>query len=297
MGFARLLLVTADDYGIGPETSRGILDLAKTGKISATALIVNTADSQFAVAAWRKAGRPLELGWHPNLTLDRPLLPPNRIPSLVDSRGQFWNLGRFLLRAQLGRIRHEDVVAELTAQCERYGELVGALPRLVNSHQHVAAFGPVGAALLEVLDQKKARPFIRRIGEPAATLWRVPGARCKRLILSWHGRSLARLCRERGYPGCDVMIGITNPSNVFDDSYFARWLDTTPGERVELMCHPGHEDATLIGRDCPAGIGIQRRVREMELMQRPDFLASLRLAGFRVATIDDFVPGASRLAA
>lgn len=297
MGCNRLIIVTADDFGIGPETSWGILDLAKTGRLSATALIVNTEHAAKAVAAWRKAGEPLELGWHPNLTLDRPILSAAEVPSLVDSRGRFWTLGRFLLRIKLGRIRQNEVLAELTAQYQRYCDLIGHPPRMVNSHQHVAAFGCVGPAMLEVLERHSARAFVRRLGESITTFWRVPGARFKRWILGWHGRRLARSCRERGYPGCDVMIGITNPEFVYDDCYFARWLDTAPGDRVELMCHPGYEDETLIGRDCPAGDGVHRRVRELELMLRPDFLAALRLAGFRIASIDDFVPSAIRLAA
>src|SRR6185369_13232462 len=67
----RYLVVTADDYGIGPATSQGILDLAAQGRVTCSVLIVNTDYAELAVRAWRQAGRPLELGWHPCLTLDR----------------------------------------------------------------------------------------------------------------------------------------------------------------------------------------------------------------------------------
>ena len=55
MGRARDLVVVADDYGIGPETSRGVLDLAAEGRITATVLLVNCANAADAVAAWAQA--------------------------------------------------------------------------------------------------------------------------------------------------------------------------------------------------------------------------------------------------
>ena len=92
----RYLLITADDFGIGPDTSRGILDLAARGAVTSTVLLANSPFAAEAVAAWRKAGGRLELGWHPCLTLDRPVTPPDRVPSLVDDAGRFLTLTPFL---------------------------------------------------------------------------------------------------------------------------------------------------------------------------------------------------------
>jgi len=295
MGPSRAIIIVADDYGIGPETSRGILDLAKTGHLSATVLLVNTPTAESAVLAWRRAGEPLELGWHPNLTLDRPISEPSRVPSLVDRAGEFWKLNRFLVRASLGLIRAMDVATELQAQYDRFCYLVGHVPRLVNSHQHVALFGPVGTVLLKILARQTPTPYLRRIGEPISTLWSVAGARFKRIVLARRGQRLARLSRRSGFPGCDVLAGITDPRCVFDQHFFARWLHRVPGDSVEFMCHPGYQDETLIDRDCPAGPGIWRRARELELMHRPDFASLVSLAGFRIATVDNFIarPAAS----
>src|SRR5438093_6800483 len=151
MGKRRNLVVVADDFGIGPETSRGILELAAERRITATVLLTNSPYAGDSVAAWSRAGRPVELGWHPNLTLDRPILPPEQVRTLVDGAGRFHGLGAFLWRACNGRLNGEEVASELSAQHQRFIELVGRPPTLVNSHQHVALFGPVGAALLEIL--------------------------------------------------------------------------------------------------------------------------------------------------
>ena len=111
----RLLLVTADDFGIGPDTTRGILDAARHGVVAATVMMVNSPHIAEGVRAWEAAGRPLELGWHPVLTLDSPLLPASRVPSLVRHDGRFHSLGGFLKRIVLGRIVAAEVEAEFRA--------------------------------------------------------------------------------------------------------------------------------------------------------------------------------------
>src|SRR5437763_1536911 len=125
MDASRVLVVVADDYGIGPETSRGILELAAAGVVTGTVLMVNSPFAADAVRAWRASGVPLELGWHPVLTQDPPAAPPGRVPSLVGPDGCLWPLGRFLSRLYLYRIRPADIEAELRAQYRRFLELVG----------------------------------------------------------------------------------------------------------------------------------------------------------------------------
>ena len=94
--------------------------LAAQRLLSATVLLVNSPHAEQAVQAWNAAGRPLELGWHPCLTMDPPVLPAKEVPSLVGRDGCLWPLGQFMRRAFLGRIRAEEVEAELSAQWQRF---------------------------------------------------------------------------------------------------------------------------------------------------------------------------------
>src|SRR5262249_32315898 len=149
MGQGRALIVVADDFGIGPAVSQGILELAARGVVTSSVLLVNSPHAEAAVNAWRQAGCPLELGWHPCLTTDKPLLPPDHVPSLMAPDGSFWRLGRFVKRLFVSRIKSEEVQAELLAQYERFCELVGHPPTMVNMHHHVSLFQPVGFILLD----------------------------------------------------------------------------------------------------------------------------------------------------
>jgi predicted glycoside hydrolase/deacetylase ChbG (UPF0249 family) len=275
----RSLVVMADDFGIGPETSRGILDLAAEGRVTATVLLVNSPYAESSVAAWERAGRSVELGWHPCLTLDAPILPPSAIRSLVGSDGRFLPLSRFLRRMMFGGIRTAEVAAEWDAQRERFTELVGHPPSVVAAHHHVAVFGPVRRALLALLADQSPRPYLRRVVEPAGSISRTPGARFKRSILSWFGRRTARHGDRLGLSGSKVLAGITDPPRVADENFFASRLAAVPGETVELMCHPGHPDESLTGRD---DANAAHRIHELHLLRSPDFAVAIRRAGFRL---------------
>ena len=72
MAGLRQLVVVADDFGIGPETDRGILELGAAGRVTSTVLLVNSPFAEPAIAAWNRAGRPIELGWHPNPLPSKP---------------------------------------------------------------------------------------------------------------------------------------------------------------------------------------------------------------------------------
>jgi predicted glycoside hydrolase/deacetylase ChbG (UPF0249 family) len=274
------LTIVADDYGIGRETSHGILDLAREGVITATVMIVNSPDAERAAGEWLAANPPADLGWHPNLTLDRPILPAAKVSSLVRPDGTFWPLGNFLKRACLGQIRFDDVRNEWRAQYRRFVDLIGRPPDLVNSHQHVSLFPPCDRALFEVLEDEHARPYLRRVVEGGVVIARVPGARIKRAVLSTLGRRVARKAASQGLPGCDWLIGVTDPVCVADDRYLERWVNEI-GDRgsVEVCCHPGYEDHSLVGRDCDAGDGLLRRQRETNSLRSPGFKTACARTG------------------
>jgi chitin disaccharide deacetylase len=276
----RFLVVTADDYGIGPATSQGILDLAGQGLVTASVLLVNSPHAEEAVRAWRRAGEPMELGWHPCLTLDRPLCPAAQVPSLVRADGRFVGLAELMRRCFLGRLQPDEVECELAAQLQRFRELVGTWPTVVNSHHHVQIFPPVGRTLHRLL--RGTLPYVRRIRESWRTLLAVRGARLKRLFLTTLGKWEARALDRVGFPGNDGLAGVTDPEWVADPEFLCRWLRHVPGRVVELTTHPGTEDVTLLGRDAlPEDGYLQRRVHELALLRHPSFREACDRAGFR----------------
>ena len=285
---SRLLLVTADDFGIGPETSRGILELGAKGILTSTVLLVNSPYATEAVWQWRRAGAPLELGWHPCLTLDGPASSPDQDRTLVDDNGRFHNLGTFLKKLLFRQISQDEVVLEFNAQLERFMELVGRPPINVNAHHHVHVFRMISRSLRAVMDPLMPRPYVRRVVEPWTTILGVGGGRLKRMMLSYFGTRAARRQVAQEYPGTDTVLGITDPACVDDTQFFLRWLRKTDRAAVELTCHPGYLDTTLVGRDGSMTDGqIHRRQRELDLLLKPEFLKTVQDCGFTLATAED----------
>jgi predicted glycoside hydrolase/deacetylase ChbG (UPF0249 family) len=282
---ARYLVVTADDFGIGPATTAGILDLAATGRVTASVLLVNSPYAADSVRFWQSQGRRPELGWHPCLTLDRPVAPERLVPSLIGPDGGFWRLGAFIPKLLSGELSVPEIEIELRAQYAACRDLLGYPPAVVNFHHHLQVFPSLGRILRDILDQQAVRPYLRRVRETWPMIAVIPGARAKRLFLSTLGRREYRRQKRAGFPGNEWLAGITNPALVSDPAFLARWLRQVPGQVVELTCHPGYEDATLVGRDCTANDGqLQRRVSELRLLQSNSFLEECERAGFRLVS-------------
>ena len=125
----------------------------------------------------------------------------------------------------------------------------------------------------------------------------LPGARLKRAFLGGLGRRLSRIQEAHGFPGNDWLAGITKPACVLDPDFFVRWLSAMPGGVVELMCHPGRLDPTLVGRDCSDGDGLQQqRANELRWLGDPSFLDAVEEAGFRLVSPPEFMHGKTAMA-
>ena len=243
----RPLLVTADDFGVGLPTSRGILQLAEAGVVSATVMLVNSPYAEDSLRLWWKSGVPLDVGWHPCLTLDSPVLPASRVPGLVDAEGKFPPVGTVVRRAMLGRLPFEQVAAEFRAQLRRFHDLTGFFPRVVNAHHHIHVLPVVGRALREVLGELEFRPFLRRVREGSRELWGHGGARLKRLFLSTLGNRAAKHQADAVLPGATVHLGITNPARLVSEDFFPDWLGRTPRRRRRVVV-PSRPTRSFAGR-------------------------------------------------
>jgi predicted glycoside hydrolase/deacetylase ChbG (UPF0249 family) len=188
-------------------------------------------------------------------------------------------------RLLFGGVQTSEVEAEFRAQHQRFQELTGQEPTVVNCHHHLQVFSLVGSALRAVLEQQNTKPYLRCIREPWRKIWSIHGARPKRAFLNWLGRRQARCQIDSGFPGNDWLLGITDPLHVSDPEFFTNWLRSCPGKLVELTCHPGQMDLTLSGRDGSLEDGqLARRARELELLNHPGFQGVVRAAGFTLVS-------------
>lgn len=264
LGTTRAIIFNADDFGLTPGTNAGIIGAHRRGPVRSASLMVTTPGFADAVALAHDHPA-LDLGVHLALTGVTPLLPPERLPSLVGREGRFPRLSNWLARALGGRLDRDELRAELTAQLER--ALATGLPfSHLNSHHHAHLFAPV-APVVAGLAREYAIPVVRRIAPPSdRRSGRLVGtegatAEVKRRLLTWaDARSSPAYDGDgddRGLWRVAAFRGLVPPAGI------ERWRDiirALPPGVTEMECHPGLADRAVRDLD-PYTVGRQAELR------------------------------------
>lgn len=207
----RSLIVNADDFGLTPGVSAGILAAHRVGIVTSTTALVNRAIPAEAIRSALDSG--IGIGLHVNLTLGAPI---TRAGSLTDGAGRFVRDAR----QAAARAREADVQAEVAAQVERFTSLFGRVPTHLDTHHHVGLHPPVREVVLE---------WAARLGVPV----RSQDAASRRRARS------ARLATP------DHFFGESGPGPYWTPQRTLAHLARLPPGLSEFMAHPGYCDDEL----------------------------------------------------
>jgi len=245
------VILCADDYAISDGVSRGIEDLARAGRLSATSALVTTSH-------WREGARRLAplrprlaVGLHLNLTMGRPLGP---MPVLAPS-GAFMGLARLLNLALTGRLAKGEIGAEVARQVARFEEHAGYPPDFVDGHQHVHAFPGVRAAVLAALGVRFGRhqPLLRDPGDSPRAILAREAAVAKAMGVALLTFGFRAAARRRGFPTNEGFSGFSGFDRARSYAEELACFFRRPGPRHLIMCHPGYPDDDLAGVDPVVG--------------------------------------------
>jgi hypothetical protein len=237
------LIVNADDLGRTVGINDGIFEAHARGLVSSATLMV--AYPAAVDASRRLADHPrLGIGLHVALTGGRPLLAPERIPSLVDADGRLASKPEGIAAPCPDEVR-----SEIEAQLGRFRALVGRAPTHLDSHHHshrlpVVREALIAVALAEDLPVRNASPAVERRLREAGV------ATTDHFIDRFYGDEV-RL---------NVLLEI---------------LERLPPGVTEVMCHPGRVDDEL----CAGSSYVDERANELELLTHPDALAAVAAGG------------------
>jgi|WetSurMetagenome_2_1015567.scaffolds.fasta_scaffold43387_3 predicted glycoside hydrolase/deacetylase ChbG (UPF0249 family) len=281
----RRLVIHADDFGLARGVNRAIEEGLRAGEITSASILLGGPHTGEALT-WAAEHPEFDFGVHLNLTHGAPLLPAERVRSLVDANGRFHSLGRFLVRATLGRIRLAEIEAEWGAQI---AAVRGAGVRIshLDSHQHVhlvprifrgvavrlaAEEGVVIRAMNGPVSVRPPRPDIKGIALALATRIDV-------------GHRYRHVVGARG-------AGTALRDHATLDGLQATLRDTIPGETYELVVHPGvvDEDLRTSGDGYWGG-----REKERALLAAEETRAWLRFAGFELRDFRGATPAMARV--
>jgi hopanoid biosynthesis associated protein HpnK len=241
---SRRLIVNADDFGLSHSVNEAVIRAHRDGVLTAASLMVNEPGCDEALKLAKENPR-LGVGLHLTLLVGRSALPPEKIPGLVNSRGEFSNspvdvgMNYFFKRSLREQLR-----AEIHAQFERFHSTGLPLDH-VNGHLHMHLH-PV---IFKILIEDAEKLGIKRMRLTREPFWMdVPLARGNRLYRSTHAAiylCLSWLAQSRLHRKNIVhtrrVFGLLQNARV-DEPYILRLLPILPAGDSELYSHPSLDE-------------------------------------------------------
>jgi chitin disaccharide deacetylase len=245
------LIVTADDFGIGLETSKGILEAHLRGPVTATSLMTITGEHAERSIPLLAAAPKLEVGLHLVFTNcgHRPLK-AQKSSGMVARDGTFFSNGRLWIQAFRGKIEREAALEEISAQARKFRHLTGRDPAYVDGHHHAHQLPMIREALAELMEKGEIPRVTRVTVEPPS--FKKPFSRVgmKRRMAEQLGKGAAEYWKPRDIRHNDFFFGMLSAGQTREEFPWREYLERLPDAGVvEWVVHPGMADETLVGRD------------------------------------------------
>lgn len=272
--------ICADDLGLSPGVSDGIMELIAAGRLTATSVMVPGGDFARVAGGLAALRRQADIGLHLTLTDRAPL---GAMPGLAPA-GTFPPIGTMIRRALARQLPVGEIEAEIRRQIMGFAEATGFLPDFVDGHQHVHVLPGVRAALLAALRQCGVAPgrvWVRDCTEAVARLRARGVAIAKAAFIGALSRGMARDAAAAGHGCNDGFAGVYDFALTPPFRQRMQRFLTQPGPRPLIMVHPGHVDAVLPGLD-PV---VEARALELRYLAGAEFPADLAAAGLRLERI------------
>lgn len=224
------LVVNADDLGLRQAIDEGIFRAHREGIVTSATLLVSGRTAE--AAAPRAKAEGLSLGVHLCLSSRLPpVLAGERVRSLAPE-GVFRPSWAHLLAALVrGRVRLDEVDAELRAQVRRAGELGADLDHL-DGHQHVHLLPGIAGVVRRIADDV-GLPVRWPRESPTGAWLGAPSGAVKSALLSSASHAL------RSRPQRLLLAHGAFASGRLDEGRLLGIIDRlAPGDH-ELICHPG----------------------------------------------------------
>jgi predicted glycoside hydrolase/deacetylase ChbG (UPF0249 family) len=267
-GPTRHIVLCADDYAISAGVSRGIVELGRMGRLSATSAMSVARDWPRLAPDLGEVEDRIAIGLHLTLTA---LAPLGAMPRFAPG-GHFPSLGAVVSAAMRGRLPAAEIVAEIDRQLDAFVAGRGIPPDFVDGHQHVHALPGIRTALIAALQKRgwTGRLWLRDpCDNPAAILRRRVSAD-KALAVAGLAFGFGAAARRAGF-GVNQGFSGFSPLEAGRDlgRDFASYI-VAPGPAHVVMSHPGHIDPgdTLDGVTEP-------RAREFAYLASDAFAALL----------------------
>ena len=236
----RRLIVNADDFGLSPSVNAAVIRAHRDGILTTASLMVNEPGFNEAVKLAKENPR-LGTGLHLTLLMGHAALPSEKVPGLVNLRGEFSDSPVAVGMAYFfKRGLREQLRAEIHAQFEKF-HATGLVLDHVNGHLHLHLHPVVfnilmaDADALRIRHLRLTRDCLARSRRMAQGRWfyRVSHA----AIYEWLSSRAREPLRQRAIKHAQITFGLLQDSHV-DEDYILKLLPTLPPGDSELYSHP-----------------------------------------------------------
>ena len=240
------LIVTADDFGLHEAVNSAVERASREGVLTAASLMVGAPAAADAVRRARELPG-LSVGLHLVLADGWSVLPPAKVPALVDARGRFGNnMVRDGVRFFALPAVRRQLEAEIRAQFQAFAD-TGLTLDHVNAHKHFHLHPTLLEMLLRIGGE---------FGIPAVRLPREPGWVARRaggpiagpavagLLSPWLAIMRRRL-RTAHVAHNDYVFGMSDSGAMIEERLL-EILGRLPEGVTEIYLHPAVESGAAI---------------------------------------------------
>jgi hopanoid biosynthesis associated protein HpnK len=264
----KILIVTADDFGVAPEVNLAVERAHRHGVLTAASLMVAGGAVDQAVAIARSSPS-LHVGLHIVLVEGRPVLPPDAIPDLVGPDGRFRRdmVGAAVEMFFKPWVRRQ-LAAEVQAQFQAFAA-TGLRLDHVNTHKHFHLHPTIAGTILRI-GQAYGLNAMRVPAEPRDVLMRAePGAKVAPAYVTgpWSAAVRWRLSRA-GVATADQVFGLHWSGAMTPERLLGLIRHLPPGVS-EIYTHPA--TAGGFDGDCPG----YAYAAELEALTSPSVIAAV----------------------
>ena len=269
------MIVTADDFGLHEAVNRAVEHAAREGVLTTASLMVGAPAAADAVRRARDLA-DLSVGLHLVLADGWSVLPPRRIPTLVDAHGRFGNnMVRDGVRFFALPAVRRQLEAEIRAQFQAFADTGLPLDH-VNAHKHFHLHPTLLEMLLRI-GSEFGVPAVRLPREPTWVARRAAGAiagpAVAGLLSPWLALMRRRL-RAAGLAHNDYVFGMSD-SGSMDEARLLEILGRLPDGVTEIYLHPAVESGASIAKS----MGAYRHADELAALTSPRVHAAVAACG------------------
>jgi predicted glycoside hydrolase/deacetylase ChbG (UPF0249 family) len=237
------ITIIADDLGLMPEISNGILKCAQDGLIDGAAFLINAPGTEHALGLLPKM-QNIEIGLHLGIVEGYSLTRKNSILDahryFPDSPCLYLNWKRFAKDYLKGKIHLRELAEEFDAQMKLFTQIVGPIP-FVNGTQHLHMLPGIFPIVLD-LCQKYHIPKIRlsNVGfsELLFSRKKVLGS----MMMNFCALKAEAEMKKKGVASIGKTYGVTMSGDI-GHTFMDFVVKESKKGPIELVVHPGF--------DCP----------------------------------------------